>query len=135
MHLELVAARLGCRVTTGMPVLGDWGEYDSSTHTITLHPALSGIQRKATLAHELGHAAYRHDRTTVTTERAADEFAHWLLIPYCSFLRATQAHESLQGVAHELEVLPSLLVSYASRVRGCCHERARWAGGREPPCP
>ncbi|WP_442867635.1 ImmA/IrrE family metallo-endopeptidase [Citricoccus sp. NR2] len=128
MNLDTVAERLGCSIASAHPVLGDWGEYNSATHTITLHPALSGIQYTATLAHELGHAAHRHEQSTPATEREADYFAHWLLIPLCGFLRAAQAHHTMQGVAHELELLPSMLASYAGRIRGCCHERAPGAG-------
>ncbi|MGO1664128.1 MAG: ImmA/IrrE family metallo-endopeptidase [Micrococcaceae bacterium] len=135
MNLDTVASRLGCRIITAHPMLGDWGEYNSANHTITLHPALTGIQYTATLAHELGHAVHRHEQSTPATEREADQFAHWLLIPYCSFLRAVQAQESMQAVAHELEILPSMLVQYAERVRRCCHERSIQDRGanRGPP--
>lgn len=116
MGLEAFAANIGCVVTCEVPVTGYWGEYDALRHEIRLHPRLAGIQAQAVLAHELGHAAYRHESSTAHTERLADELSDWLRIPFCSFLRATQVHHTVQAVAHELDVLPADVHRYAQRI-------------------
>ena len=116
MDLELVAEHLGVRVDYVPPVTGGWGEYDAAAHRINLHPGLGPLQRRAVLAHELGHAAHRHEASTPRNEREADEMAHWLTIPLCGFLRAARAQETVPGVADELGVLPSAVRDYARRL-------------------
>ena len=116
MDLEIVAESMGVRVEYIAPARG-WGEYDPLSHTIRLHPRLRGIQLRAVLSHELGHAAHRHTSSTTRAEREADHFAHWLTIPLCGLLRATQCHDTAQGIAHELGVLPSEVTAYLGRLR------------------
>lgn len=118
MVLEDFAVIIGCCVRSAVPMSGHWGEYDAARHEIRVHPALAAIQCQAVLAHEIGHAAYRHESSTVLTEREADEFSDWLRIPFCDFLRAINAHETVQAVAHELDVLPSDVRRYATRLKG-----------------
>lgn len=103
-------------VTCAVPLIGRWGEYDAIRHEVRLHPQLTGIQAQAVLAHELGHAAYRHEASTAQSEREADDLGDWLRIPFCSFLRATQVHHTVQAVAHELDVLPADVHRYAQRI-------------------
>jgi len=118
MVFEAFANLVGCTVVREEPVVGQLGEYDATRHEIRLHPALVGIQAKAVLAHELGHAAYRHESSSAQNEREADELGDWLRIPFCDFLRAIKAHETVQAVAHELDVLPSDVRRYATRLYG-----------------
>ena len=99
------------------PSVGDWGQYDSSAHRITLLPELGEVQHRSVLSHEIGHALYRHDRSTARTEREATHAAHWLTISLCEFLWAVNAFESMQAVAHELGVLPSDVEAYARRFK------------------
>lgn len=117
--LEAIAEYLGVTVVFEEPLVGQLGEYQASTHVIRLHPQLSGLLLTVVLAHELGHAAHGHTTSTTVTEREADEFAHWCLIPFCYYLQATRAHPTIQGVAYELGVLPNMVEQYARRV---CHE-------------
>ncbi|NWN89225.1 MAG: ImmA/IrrE family metallo-endopeptidase [Micrococcaceae bacterium] len=116
MVLEDFAVIIGCCVRSAVPVSGHLGEYDAARHEIRVHPALAAIQCQAVLAHEIGHAAYRHESSTALTEREADEFSDWLRIPFCDFLRATQAHSTVQAVAHELDLLPADVRRYAQRI-------------------
>lgn len=46
------------------PVVGQLSEYDATRHEMRLDTALIGIQARAVLAHELGHASYRHETST-----------------------------------------------------------------------
>lgn len=115
MVLEDFAELIGCTIRCEIPVSGCWGEYDAIRHESRLHPDLAAIQCHAVLAHEIGHAAHRHESSTALTEREADAFSDWLRIPFCSFLRATQAHHTVQAVAHELDLLPADVRRYAQR--------------------
>src|SRR5690625_887836 len=117
MVLEAFTNLVGCTVVREEPLVGQLGEYDATRHEIRLHPALVGIQARAVLAHELGHAAHRHTTSTVQTEREADDLGDWLRIPFCSFLRATKLYPTAQEVAHELEVLPADIRRYTRRLR------------------
>lgn len=116
MVLEAFTNLVGCTVVREEPFVGQLGEYDATQHEIRLHPALVGIQARAVLAHELGHAAYRHESSSAQNEREADELGDWLRIPFCGFLRATQVYPTAQEVAHELEVLPEDVRRYATRL-------------------
>lgn len=118
MVLEAFTNLVGCTVVRETPVSGHWGEYDATRHEIRLHPELIGIQARAVLAHELGHAAYRHETSSVQNEREADDLGDWLRIPFCGFLRATQLYPTAQEVAHELDVLPGDIRRYTQRVWG-----------------
>lgn len=114
--LEDIADHLGVTVTIAPPLVGQLGEYDHYCRTIRLHPRLSGLLQSSVLAHELGHAAYGHTASTTITEWEADQFAHWLQIPFCDYLTATAAHPTVQAVAHELGVLPATVRDYTRRV-------------------
>jgi hypothetical protein len=116
MLLERIADHLQVTVIIEEPHVGQLGEYQASKHLIRLHPRLSGLLLTSVLAHELGHAAYRHTTSTTVTEREADHFAHWVLIPFCRYVQATHAHTTPQGVAHDLGVLPSTIREYTRRV-------------------
>lgn len=131
--LETVAEYLECTIDISYPITEGWGEYDSTAHTIRLHPELAGVKRTAVLAHELGHAAHQHSESTHATEWEADRFAHWLLVPLCDYLRATRLHPTVQAVAHELEILPSMAAQYAHRLRWCDHERPGTRNAGRPP--
>jgi len=117
MVLEAFTNLVGCTVVREEPLVGQLGEYDATRHEIRLHPALIGIQARAVLAHELGHAAHRHTTSTAQTEREADDLGDWLRIPFCGFMRATQLYPTAQEVAHELEVLPADIRRYTRRLR------------------
>lgn len=118
MVLESFANIIGCAVVREVPLSGYWGEYDVLSHEVRLHPRLIGIQAQAVLAHELGHAAYRHGASTVSNEREADALSDWLRIPFCKFLQATQLYSDVQTVAQELDVLPADVRRYARRIWG-----------------
>lgn len=90
-----------------------WGFYDPLTHAIVLRPDLAPLQRLSTLAHELGHAYYRHEGTTPRNEAEASEWAARALIRPCEFHRAAQVHDSPEAVANELNVLPRDVVNFA----------------------
>lgn len=110
-----VTDTLKVHVHNDFPISGALGEYDHSARQIRLHPGLAGVRKKVVLAHEIGHAVYGHTESTPVTEREANYFAHWLLVCPHQFFTASRAHHTVEGVAHELEVTPSMVRAYASR--------------------
>jgi hypothetical protein len=118
MVLEAFTNLVGCTIVREEPIVGQLGEYDATRHEIRLHPDLVGIQARAVLAHELGHAAYRHETSSAQNEREADDLGDWLRIPFCYFMRATKVYTTAQEVAHELDVLPADIRRYTRRVWG-----------------
>ncbi|NIH70523.1 hypothetical protein FHX35_000174 [Auritidibacter ignavus] len=115
MDLMMIADSIGVTVRRAHTVTGALGEYDHTERTIRLHPGLSGVRCTAVLAHEIGHAVYGHTSSTPVSEREADYFAHWLLVCPRRFLTACRVYRTVQGVAYDLEVTPSMVASYASR--------------------
>lgn len=93
---------------------GWWGFYDPEAHAIVLRPDLAPVQRLSTLAHELGHAYYRHEGTTARQEREAAEWAAAALIEPSEFESATRCFEAVVAVANELQVLPRDVRNFAS---------------------
>ena len=118
MYDDWLAGELGVTVLDEWPEGDSWGEYDHETKTIYLRPDLAPIQRRSTLAHELGHAVYGHVGSTRTQERQADEFGALFQIRLCDLLKACKAVECPQGVAAELGVMPSDVETYWALLKG-----------------
>ncbi|WP_150460539.1 ImmA/IrrE family metallo-endopeptidase [Nesterenkonia ebinurensis] len=75
-HLEGIALDLGVRIEhyDHLPH-GRWGEYRHRRREVRLLRHMAPVQYRSTLAHELGHAAYGHRRSTARTELEADAWA------------------------------------------------------------
>ena len=112
MKLDIIAADLGVSLREGSLPHGWWGAYDHRTHTITLLPNLGPIQYRSTLAHELGHAHYRHSGSTPRTERQASQWAARQLISQEAFMDAAYGADTTSGVAAILEVMPGDVETY-----------------------
>lgn len=112
MNLELIAADLGVSIREASLPNGWWGAYDHRTHTVTLLPKLAPVQYRHTLAHELGHAYYRHQGTTTQGERQASLWAAQTLITPEAFLEAAFGADTVTGVASILEVMPADVEMY-----------------------
>jgi Zn-dependent peptidase ImmA (M78 family) len=113
MTLERWIDTLGVTVVERPCPQGWWGYYDPDRHEVTLRPSLGAVQRYSTLAHELGHAFYRHVGTTPKQERQASEWAARALIGPAEFESAAQVFDSVAAVANELNVLPRDVRRYA----------------------
>lgn len=118
MHLDLIAADLGVSVREGILPNGWWGAYSHQHHSITLLPGLAPIQYRSTLAHELGHAHYRHRGSTTSTEWQASVWAARQLIDYDRFIEAALGADRVAGVASILEVMPSDVDTYVRALSG-----------------
>lgn len=107
---------LGVRVVHGD--LGSmYGCYLKDHHAIILNSSLAPIQRRSTVMHELGHAFHGHSETTPQTERQASEWSARELIRWCDYMCLTRIHDTAQGVASELGVLPRDVENYATWMR------------------
>lgn len=113
MKLDKIAADLGVSLREGPLPPGWWGAYDHRTHTITLLPKLPPIQYRHTLAHELGHAYYRHPVSTPRNEWEASAWAAKQLITFESLMEAALGADTVTGIAAILEVMPADVETYA----------------------
>lgn len=100
------------RVTEGPLPEGWWGAYDLHFNTIILRPRLAPLQKRSTLAHECAHAVLGHHGHHPRQEREAEELAAGWLIRHHDFHTAACIHDTVQAVAHELNVLPRDVKAY-----------------------
>jgi hypothetical protein len=95
--------------------LGDTrrGEFRSRDNTIVISPRLTARQAVACLAHELGHAHYRHECSSPTNERRAWEFAAALVITPAEYAAAeARVGHDVAALAIELAVTPRLIEAW-----------------------
>ncbi|WP_373922201.1 ImmA/IrrE family metallo-endopeptidase [Rhodococcus sp. LW-XY12] len=122
-RLISVAATLGVTVVEGHPLRGRAGHYDDETRTIVLRPGLTRRRKRGVLAHELGHAFYRHIRSCdpylkARQERQADEYAARLLITADEYARAEQIHgPNVRMLAYELDVTEPIILAWRNMYR------------------
>ncbi|MBQ1444112.1 MAG: ImmA/IrrE family metallo-endopeptidase [Renibacterium sp.] len=114
MQWEEVAADLGVTVQEGRLPHGWWGAYSAAEHSIVLAPELGFVQRRSTLAHECGHAFYRHVGAGRKQERQASVWAVRRLIEQSEFIDALRLADDCLELAHQLSVLPSDVAVYVS---------------------
>lgn len=114
MQWEEIVADLGVSVLERSLPPGWWGAYSAADHSIVLSPDLGFVQRRSTLAHECGHAYYRHIGTAAKQERQASVWAARRLIDQSEFIDAVRTAEDCLSLAHQLAVLPADVVTYAS---------------------
>lgn len=111
--LHALADALGVRLTDHDG--GPKGWYDHATRTVSVRRDLRDRARRATLAHELGHAAAGDQLTGVDwldqrAERRADEYAARLLITESDYADAEAMHGPHPGaIARELGVTVHLV--------------------------
>lgn len=114
MDMDRIIGEIGVTVTVGGLPCGWWGAYNWEKHLIHLRPRLGLVQGRSVLAHELGHAWYRHKGTSARNERQASIWAARHLIDRADFVRAAQISEHRAGIAHQLGVMPSDVDVYTS---------------------
>lgn len=114
MDMNQIIRELGVTVTVGGLPSGWWGAYSWENHQIHLRPRLGPAQARSVLAHELGHAWYRHRGTNARTERQASVWAAKKLIDRADFVMAAQTSDHIPAIAHQLNVMPSDVDTYLS---------------------
>jgi hypothetical protein len=95
--------------------LGDLrrGLYHDDHRLIVLNSRLTGAQATATLAHEIGHAAFGDRSSTPRAERRASEYGAALVIAEQDYRRAESLVGSHPGaLADELGVTPHLVEAW-----------------------
>ena len=114
MDLNEVAAELG--VTIAEHTGGEKGRWHRARRVVSLRRDLGPVNRRCTLAHELGHAALDHEVRgdlprwiVVRQDKDADEWAARLLISEVEYAVAESIHPAPSAIARELEVTLHLL--------------------------
>ena len=114
MKVDQWVGELGVRVVEGALPDGVYGLYDDSRRVIFLESRLAPIQRRSTLAHELGPAYYGHSACKPRWELEAAVWASRLLIDDDAFMVAASMFDGAVAVANELGVLPRDVEIYAA---------------------
>lgn len=115
MRVERWVNRLGVQVVTG-EIGALMGAYMVEMNVILLNERLAPLQRRSTLAHELGHAFFKHPGTAPHWERQASEWAARILISRRDFLEVSRVHREEVAMANELGVLPRDVKHYMNWV-------------------
>lgn len=97
--------------------IGWMGAYSSIGHSIFLLAGLSKRQERSVLAHELGHAHYRHDGSTRGNEWHADKWAAQQVIKLEDYAEASRGEPSLDQLARRLGVTSHLTSVYIKTIR------------------
>lgn len=98
------AARLGATVHLAHLNPPLRGHCDAHRGRIIIRLDLTMVEKKDTLAHELGHLHYGHTCSTDRNERRADRRAARLLIDLGDYRRAESINPDPQAIADELGV-------------------------------
>lgn len=109
------AARLG--VTISLAHLDEideslLGYYDHDSSEVVVEISLTQAQKKAVIAHELGHAFYSHECGSKRNERQANRYAAELLVDPVLYAEAERINDSCESIARELEVTPEIVKDY-----------------------
>ena len=127
------AAQLGVHVHTAHLPAPYRGFYDHENNRVVFDYALTPIERRSVLAHELGHVFHGHEGHGVRAqEDAADRYAAQLLIDPAVYARLERVHGDPQSIADELGVEVHLLRVFQgtlTRLDGVTYSRGgqfRW---------
>lgn len=106
------ASRLGVRVHLAHLDPGFVGLYDDRASLIYVTLGLPMDEVKATLAHELSHAYYKHDCSSDANERQADRRAAWLLVDRSAYAAAERINDLPAAIADELGVTEKVVEDF-----------------------
>lgn len=109
-----VAASLGVRLHGAYLSDGAFGYYSPDEARIYFDLGLTPLERRCTVAHELGHAYYGHRTDSEQNERLADTYAAEILIDPLAYATAEQISDDIEFLADELGVVPELVEHYRS---------------------
>ena len=94
------------------------GAYSLVQQTIYLLSGLTLVTARCVLAHELGHAVYKHGCSDESTEWHADRWAAQQLIDAHDYFVATRDSPTLEVLAERLNVTPRTASTYVRTMRG-----------------
>lgn len=92
------------------------GLYVAEEGRVYFDLALTPNERRATVAHELGHFHYGHECSTTANERQADGYAARLLIRAEDYAAVARVNSDRAHVADELGVTVDIVEAYESQV-------------------
>ena len=115
-ELVLLAESMGVRVRWAQAAsMDELAVYEHATRTIWLRDGRADMPTRCSLAHELGHAHYRHEPhgDYRAQERSADEWAARLLVSEDEYRSAERlvGHE-VGALARELDVTHRLVIAW-----------------------
>lgn len=88
------------------------GYYDHDSSEVVVEISLTHAQKKAVIAHELGHAYYSHECGGKRNERQANRYAAELLVDPVEYATAERLNDSPEAIARELDVTPEIVKDY-----------------------
>lgn len=110
------------------------GLYDHEDRSIFLNLRLTPVERRSTLAHELGHCHYGHTGNSPAQERLARAYAAKLLVDPAEYARLERINPDQHWLAEEFSVTAEIIFDYEhfhlTRVRGLTYSRARMGIGQ-----
>lgn len=114
------------------------GYYSPAHHLIVVRLGMTLAQSRWVLAHECGHAHYRHGCTgtvrTDTAERQANAYAARLLIDPVEYERLEAINSDQHWLAEEFSVSVDAILAYEehclTRLRGVTYSRPRMGLGQ-----
>lgn len=111
------------------------GFYDPERKAVVYDYALTPVERRSVLAHELGHAYFDHQCFgNARFEAAADYYAACLLIDPAVYQAAEAIDPAVDAIAEELGVEPRLVRAFEARaltrIRGVTYVRSRMGAGQ-----
>ncbi|QGJ93486.1 peptidase [Arthrobacter phage Mufasa8] len=114
-----MAAAMGVAVEWERYMPEGWkGAYDLASNAVYLLWGLSPLTGKCVLAHELGHAHYRHSGNSRPNEWHADRWAAHQLIDKRDYFEAIRDSPSLDELSRRLNVTPHTASVYVRTLRG-----------------
>lgn len=88
------------------------GYYSPSERRIYFDLSLTPNERRATIAHELGHHHHGHDCSTDAAERQADVYAALVLIHPDEYAAVARHTRDREAIADELGVTADVIEAY-----------------------
>ncbi|MFD4111640.1 ImmA/IrrE family metallo-endopeptidase [Streptomyces sp. NPDC058650] len=129
-----MAASMGIRVHASHLEEGTMGLYSPDEARIYFDIRLTPNERRATIAHELGHAHYGHTCSAPAHERQAEVFAARLLIDPAGYAALERVNADRHHIADELGVTAELIATFQAycltRVRGMTYAAPKMGFGQ-----
>jgi Zn-dependent peptidase ImmA (M78 family) len=90
------------------------GYYVADRGMIVLRYGLTRAETRSVLAHELGHAFYRHQSDGPAAERQADIYAARLLVDAETYARLERVNPDRHELAEQLDVTVDVIRTFAA---------------------
>lgn len=133
-----MAATSGLEVHAVPMPPGYLGYYAPDESRIYFNLRCTPAERRAVVAHELGHAHYGHDCDTPANERQADTYAATLLIDPHWYAELERINHDAEWIAEEMNVTVEVIQDYRRfclrRMGNVTYTRPRMGAGQWDHC-